>query len=48
MTYEQVKGTPAKVEYNTIVVPRKGEYQLILADGSKVYLNSESKKNSMM
>jgi len=43
VTYEQVKGTPAKVEYNTIVVPRKGEYQLILADGSKVYLNSESR-----
>ncbi len=42
VTYEQVKGTSAKVEYNTIVVPRKGEYQLILADGSKVYLNSGS------
>ena len=43
VTYEQVVGTPAKVEYNTIIVPRKGEYQLILADGSKVYLNSESR-----
>ncbi len=41
--YEQVHGAPAKVEYNTIIVPRKGEYQLILADGSKVFLNSESK-----
>ncbi len=38
-----VTGTPAKIEYNTIIVPRKGEYQLILADGSKVYLNSESR-----
>ncbi|MFR7876555.1 MAG: FecR family protein [Butyricimonas paravirosa] len=43
VTYERVAGTPAKIEYNTIIVPRKGEYQLILADGSKVYLNSESR-----
>ena len=43
VTYERVTGTPAKIEYNTIIVPRKGEYQLILADGSKVYLNSESR-----
>ena len=43
VTYERVTGTPAKIEYNTIIVPRKGEYQLSLADGSKVYLNSESK-----
>ena len=43
VTYERVTGTPAKIEHNTIIVPRKGEYQLILADGSKVYLNSESK-----
>ena len=43
VTYERMAGTPAKIEYNTIIVPRKGEYQLILADGSKVYLNSESR-----
>lgn len=43
VTYEQVSETPAKVEYNTIIVPRKGEFQLVLADGSKVYLNSESR-----
>ena len=43
VTYERVTGTPTKIEYNTIIVPRKGEYQLILADGSKVYLNSESR-----
>ncbi len=42
ITYEGKEGQPKEVEYNTIVVPRKGEYQLILADGSKVYLNSES------
>lgn len=42
VTYEQSGVLPAKVEYNTIIVPRKGEYQLTLADGTKVYLNSES------
>ena len=42
VTYEQGEGQPTEVEYNTIVVPRKGEYQLTLADGSRVYLNSES------
>ena len=30
------------LQYNTIVVPRGGEYRLILADGSKVWLNSGS------
>ena len=31
-----------EVEWNTVVVPRKGEYRVVLADGSVVYLNSES------
>ncbi|WP_018339314.1 FecR family protein [Butyricimonas synergistica] len=42
VTYERSGVVPAKVEYNTIVVPRRGEYQLALTDGTKVYLNSES------
>jgi hypothetical protein len=29
-------------KYNTLKVPRFGEYQLVLADGTKVWLNSES------
>jgi len=29
-------------EYNTISIPRGGEYQLVLADGTKVWLNSET------
>ncbi|WP_430815627.1 FecR family protein [Carboxylicivirga sp. RSCT41] len=29
-------------KYNTITIPRGGEYQLVLADGTKVWLNSES------
>ncbi len=31
-----------KLEYNTIVVPRGGEYKLTLSDGTCVHLNSES------
>jgi len=31
-----------KVEYNTLVVPRGGEYVLELADGTTVWMNSES------
>lgn len=32
-----------KIIYNTIQVPKGGEYNLILADGTRVYLNSESR-----
>lgn len=32
----------SEVDYNTVVVPRGGQYQLILADGSHVWLNSAS------
>ena len=42
VTYERMAGTPAKIEYNDHRAPTR-EYQLILADGSKVYLNSESR-----
>ena len=31
-----------EVIYNTIIVPRGGEYQLVLADGSKIWMNSSS------
>ncbi|WP_413667992.1 FecR family protein [Mucilaginibacter sp. Mucisp86] len=31
-----------EVIYNTIVIPRGGEYQLVLADGSKIWMNSAS------
>lgn len=30
------------VEYNTLIVPKGGEYSLILPDGSQVWLNSET------
>lgn len=31
-----------EVQYNTLLVPRGGEYTLVLADGTRVHLNSES------
>ena len=33
----------APVKYNTLVVPRGGEYELLLGDGIRVWMNSESK-----
>lgn len=35
-------GNTIKVLYNTITTPRGGQYQLILSDGSKIWLNAES------
>lgn len=33
----------AKVEYNTIIVPRGGEYSLTLVDGTRIKMNADSK-----
>jgi ferric-dicitrate binding protein FerR (iron transport regulator) len=33
---------PAAMQYNTLAVPRGGQYQLILPDGTKVWLNAAS------
>lgn len=41
ITYQNLSGTN-KLEYNTLKVPRGGEFFLILSDGTKVWLNSES------
>lgn len=40
--YEDETVSNRDAEYNTIVVPRGGEYRLVLADGSMVWLNSDS------
>lgn len=37
-----VQGQAASVSFNTLVTPRGGQYQLILPDGSKVWLNAAS------
>lgn len=39
LSYQQA-GQVNQLEYNTIIIPRGGEYQLTLADGSRVWLNS--------
>lgn len=36
-------GKPAGPVYNELYIPNGGEYQLVLADGSKVWLNSASR-----
>lgn len=36
------KEESSKIIYNTVKVPKGGEYQMTLSDGSKVWLNSES------
>jgi len=33
---------PASIAYNTIATPRGGQYQLVLGDGTKVWLNAAS------
>ncbi len=33
----------AKIKYNTLVIPKGGEYQLNLPDGTKVWLNADTK-----
>ncbi|MDD4532184.1 MAG: FecR family protein [Bacilli bacterium] len=39
---QKTKRTQKTIEEQTIYVPKGGEYELILADSSKVYLNSET------
>jgi ferric-dicitrate binding protein FerR (iron transport regulator) len=35
--------TPAAIAYNTVITPRAGQYQLVLQDGTKVWLNADSR-----
>ena len=37
-----VEGQTSEVVYNTVTTPRGGQYQVLLADGSKVWLNATS------
>lgn len=37
------KNKTAEIAYNTLTIPRGGQFQLTLADGTKVWLNSETK-----
>ncbi|WP_292271404.1 FecR domain-containing protein [Butyricimonas sp.] len=42
LVYKQTEAVPVEVKYNTLSVPRGGEYQLVLSDGTKVWVNAES------
>ena len=40
---DSLAGQLAEVKYNTLIVPRGGEFSLELADGTRVWLNAESR-----
>ncbi len=42
LAYNTTNAVAGQVLYNTIATPRGGQYQLVLADGSKVWLNAAS------
>jgi len=42
LQYDAQKEIPAEIKYNTLTIPRGGEFFLQLADGTKVWLNSET------
>jgi len=42
LVYNILEEKPTQVLYNTVTTPRGGQYQLLLSDGSKVWLNSSS------
>lgn len=42
MTYASTEAEPERVEYNTLATPRGGEHAIVLADGTRAWLNAES------
>lgn len=42
LKYTTLGGKPAEVVWNTLATPRGGQYQLVLPDGTHVWLNAES------
>ncbi|MCD8042177.1 MAG: DUF4974 domain-containing protein [Tannerellaceae bacterium] len=43
LCFQKSSTVKKRVEKQTIYVPKGGEYELILADGTKIYLNSDSR-----
>ncbi len=43
VSFQKTTSVKKTIEHQTIYVPKAGEYELVLADGSKVFLNSESR-----
>ncbi|GAA3582356.1 FecR family protein [Snuella lapsa] len=42
IVYEAVNNSKKNIIYNTLTIPRGGQFQITLSDGTKVWLNSES------
>lgn len=42
LAYNSLNEKPTEILYNTLATPRGGQYQLVLPDGSKVWLNAAS------
>lgn len=42
LVYDKINSTTVDLEYNNLKTPKGGEYSLVLADGSKVWLNADS------
>lgn len=42
LEYISKSGQPVEMKYNTLKIPRGGEYFLVLSDSTKVWLNSET------
>lgn len=42
LVYDNINSTSVDLEYNILKTPKGGEYGLVLADGSKVWLNAAS------
>lgn len=42
IVYNPTKNQSAKIDYNVLATPRGGQYTLVLADGTKVWLNASS------
>ena len=43
ISFEKTASVKRKIEQQPIYVPKSGEYELLLSDGTRVYLNSESR-----
>lgn len=43
VTYEGQQCAPSETAYHTLAVPMGGEYQLVLSDSTKVWVNADSK-----
>ena len=42
LVYQNIPSLPEELLYNSLSIPRKGEFTLVLSDGTKIWLNSES------